>query len=142
MQALDFMGEIIAVYAAAILGCLIGFGTLIHFTYISIFWSKAVATVVENSVGRSSTTVSNERFSYVYFAVLEFTDSTGKIHTAKGDIGKNKPWAEGKKISISYKPKNPAHILTMNLLQRLIFSGVFIAIGLVSVYLLVTKYEI
>lgn len=135
------MGELIAVYAAAILGCLIGFGTLIHFVIISIFWSKTIATVSGNVVERSSTTVSNERFSYIYFAELQFTDVTGKTHAVKGDIGTKTPWQKGKSITISYNPRKPKHILTMNWGQRLVFSAVFIAIGVVSVYLLVTRYN-
>lgn len=134
------MGEQIAVYAAAILGCLIGFGTLVHFTYISMFWAKATAKVVGNISDRSSTTVSNERFSYVYFAELEFTDQNGNTQISKGDIGNNTPWQEGTRIAISYEPSNPDHILTFNLIQRLLFSGTFIAIGLASIYFLVSAH--
>ncbi len=106
---------------------LIGWGTLVHFAWITRNWPKAQGRVVDN-VGEWSHGHEEGARTPVYFPLIEF-DAGGRLHRAKGGIGRSEPWAMGERIELHYKPANPDHLLDFNWWQRLLFSGVFIGFG-------------
>ncbi len=123
------MDEITVAWIAAAFFSLVGWGSLIHFTWIVSRWPKARGRVVDNIAEWSkSRTAEHNTKRDIYFPQIEF-DAGGKMHRAKGGIGKAKPWEIGTPIELHYKPANPDHVLDFNLWQRLLFSGAFIVFG-------------
>ena len=102
---------------------LIGWGSLVHFAWITRTWPKARGRVVDN-VGEWSHGDEGGGRTAVYFPLIEF-DAGGTIHRAKGGVGKRRPWA-------MHAPDNPDHLLDLNWWQRLVFSGAFMGFGALS----------
>ena len=124
------MDETTVAWIAAIVFSVIGWGSLIHFSWIVRSWPKARGRVVDNIAEWSHGDAAMPR-SAVYFPQIEF--STGSTsHRARGGVGKNRPWKIGTPVELYFKPSNPDHLLDLNWWQRLFFSGAFIAFGAAS----------
>jgi hypothetical protein len=108
----------------------IGWGTLVHFTWIARTWPRARGRVVGNISEWAHGSPGDARRA-VHFPEIEF-DAGGPLHRAKGGVGRSKPWAIGEPVELFYKPSNPDHLLDLNLWQRLVFSGAFIVMGALS----------
>lgn len=119
----------IAWIAGAVLS-LIGWGTLVHFAMIVRTWPKARGRVVGNIAEWSHGAPEAGRRA-VYFPEIEF-DAGGKVHRARGGVGKAREWAIGTGIDLHYSPDNPDHLLDLTRWQRLLFSGAFIVMGALS----------
>jgi hypothetical protein len=124
------MDKITVAWIGAIVCSTIGWGSLLHFTWITYKWPKSRGRVIGNiaewkQTGGSS--VNYERTN-AYFAEIEFS-AAGTMHIVKGGIGRSKPWPIGETIDLQYKPNNPGHTLDFNWWQRLLFSGTFITFG-------------
>ncbi len=122
------LDEWTVVWIAAIAASIIGFGFLLHSTYIAWKWPKAMGHVTGN---KATTAHQDSGQSIVYFAVITFTANDRRDYTVRGDVGTHKPWQIGEAIKVHYKPGNPAHAMTMRPWQRLFFSGFFIAAAIV-----------
>jgi len=116
------------VWIAAVAASIIGFGFLLHSTYIALKWPKATGHVTGN---KASTAHHDSGQSTVYFADITFTANDRRDYTVRGDVGTHKPWQIGEPIKVHYKPSNPAHAMTMKPWQRLIFAGFFIGAAIV-----------
>lgn len=116
------------VWIAAVAASIIGFGFLLHSTYIAWKWPKATGRVVDNI---ATTSHQDSGSSPVYFAKITFTAMDRRDYTVRGDVGHQKPWRIGDPVRVHYKPGNPAHAMTMKLWERLVFSGFFIAAAVV-----------
>ena len=116
------------VWIAAVASSIIGFGFLLHSTYIAWKWPKAVGRVVGNTTRYAHY---DSGSSIVYFAKIAFTAKDRRDYTVRSDMGTHKPWQIGAPVRVHYKPGNPAHAMTMKLWQRLVFSGFFIAAAIV-----------
>jgi hypothetical protein len=116
------------VWIAAVASSVIGFGFLLHSTYIAWKWPKATGHVTGNkaSIGHY-----DSGQSIVYFAEITFTANDRRDYTVRGDVGIHKPWQIGEPIKVHYKPGHPAHAMTMKPWQRLVFAGSFIAAAIV-----------
>lgn len=113
-------------WIAGSIGSLIGWGSLVHFSWIVRNWPKARGRVVGN-IAEWSHSGGGGR-SAVYFPQIEF-DAGGQLHRAKGGIGKRREWDIGEPVDLHYNPANPDHLLDFNWWQRLLFSGAFIVLG-------------
>ncbi len=122
------MDETAIVWITAIVASLIGFGTLIHFSWIARNWPRATGRVIDNSAEYAGGSDGGGR-SVAYFPKIEFRAAEGSTHVVKGDVGRRKPAPIGEMIQLWYKPSNPQHAMTMKLPARLMFSGAFIAVG-------------
>ena len=122
------MGTEEVAWIVAIAGCVIGFGSLFHMAYIRAAWPRAAGRVVGNVAEWSK---SGSTRQDVYFAKISFVARDGRTYEVKGDVGRSAPWSNGQRIDLQYNESNPEHALSMNIWQQLIFSGVFIAFGLV-----------
>lgn len=112
------------VWIAAVASSIIGFGFLLHSTYIAWKWPKAIGRVAGNTTRYAQY---DSGSSVVHFAEITFTAKDRRDYTVRGDVGTHKPWQIGEPVRVHYKPGNPAHAMTMKLWQRLVFSGFFIA---------------
>lgn len=115
------------IWIAAVVASVVGFGFLVHSTYIAWKWPKAMGQVVGNI---ADTAHNDSGSSTVYFAEIGFRARDGRDYTVRGDVGHQKPWQIGTPLKVHYKPGNPAHAMSLTLWQRLVFSGVFIAMAL------------
>ncbi len=126
------MDEITVAWIAGVILSLIGWGSLVHFSWIVRTWPRVRGRVIGNvSEYAHSRGHEGGARSVVHFAKIEFP-ANGARHVARGGIGKSAPWTEGETVELHYKPSNPDHLLDLNLWQRLFFSGAFIAFGLAS----------
>lgn len=120
----------VVTWIAALVSTLIGFGTLIHFSWIAARWPTTTGRIVGNNAkrshggpGRPSTTS--------YFPEIAFYARTGKEVIVSGDVGKPEPYPIGSAIKVWYRPSNPGHAMTMTWWQRLVFSLFFVAVAAV-----------
>ncbi len=125
------MDELTIAWIAGIAMSLIGWGSLFHFAWIARTWPKARGRVVDNAGEWSHGDEGGGR-SAAYFPMIEFIDASGKTYRAKGGIGRREPYLIGEEVELQYKAANPEHVLDFNIWQRLVFSGVFIAFGALS----------
>jgi hypothetical protein len=116
------------IWISAVVSSIIGFGFLLHSTYIAWRWPKAMGKVVGHRSGYSH---HDSGSSVVHFSEIEFQAHDGKVYRISGDVGHQTPRPGGELIEVHYKPSNPAHAMTMKLWERLVFSGFFIAMSLV-----------
>ena len=107
---------------------LIGWGTLVHYAWIVRTWPAARGRVVGN-VAEWSGGGGVRRVAY--YPEIEF-DVGGTLHRARGGVGKRREWEIGTPVALHYDPANPEHVLDLDVWQRMLFSGVFIVLGGVS----------
>ena len=114
------------IWIAAIVSSVVGFGFLIHSSYIAGAWGRAPGHVVGNQQAYSQYETGR---TTVYFAQIMFRVSDGTAYTVKSDMGRVEPWPLGDVVRVYYKPGNPRHAMTMKLWERLAFSSFFIGAG-------------
>lgn len=116
--------ETVVIWIALVVSGLIGFGSLFHFFWLMRNWPRATGEVIGNEAGARL----GKSSSSAYFAKIRFRASDGKEYETLGDIGLRKEWPLGTTVEIAYAPDDPSKTMTMNSLQKLIFSGAFIII--------------
>lgn len=126
--------ETIITWIALVVSGLIGFGSLFHFFWQMRRWPRATGEVIGNEAG----TRLGEWSDSAYFARIRFRASDGKEYETRGDVGLRKEWPLGTLVDVYYAPADPSKTMTMNSLQKLIFSGAFIAICAACAYALWT----
>lgn len=116
-------------WIAALLTSVIGFGSLVHLQIVASTWPTSLGRVIGN-VKKRNHGGPNSPSTTSFFPKIEFVTGTGAVHQVCGDIGLRNPYEIGQPIKVWFKPSNPNHAMTMNRLQRFLFSGAFIAISI------------
>ncbi|SIN83974.1 Protein of unknown function [Parasphingorhabdus marina DSM 22363] len=108
---------------------LIGWGSLLHFSWIVRHWPVTRGRVVGN-IGewRKSGAADASGNRNVWFAEIEYAVG-GATHRSKGSVGKSARWDVGTLIELRYNPAKPEQIFDFNTWQRYLFSAAFILFG-------------
>lgn len=124
------MSEATITLIAAAAFTIVGVGTFFHLFLMVFRWPRTTGTVIGNVTDLRST----EHNEYAYFPIIEFQAANGKTYEVRGDIGLNDEWPIGQKVELRYRASNPNHTTTMKGWQRLLFSAVFLFLGIACWY--------
>lgn len=130
--------EAIVTWIALVVAGLIGFGSLFHFFWLMRDWSRATGEVIGNEARAGGGGAYSHANRWAYFAKIRFRASDGQEYVTLGDIGRRKEWPLGTLVEVAYAPDDPTKTMTLNALQRLVFSGAFVAIAAACAYALRT----
>ena len=122
------MSHVVIAWVAATVFSLIGWGSLLHYAWIVRRWPAANGRVIDNVAEWQDATHGLGREA-IYFPVLEYGDTAGAPHRARGLHGKSGKWDIGETVPLHFDPANPDSMRDINRASRLAFSGTFILFG-------------